>query len=239
MSNHMSPEERLELLSSISNTSGEFEGNFTATRPPQYNDSNQPSGRFLHGGLSAVPRTLVTMSQAPQVPTPSQLEDVGQHYPSSDSTGTVMADEVAAAAAAAFSQPRPGLDPVPRMHILFHINRDYNGAVLPLTERAVAALNHDFAHGSGNGNVDEWIHGRSQFSPADQMDPSMSVLRHPRTRTVTRTGSTVASSWSAISSSTLRVSLMGHVADDVCATGLQFADVSVPIGNHLLDEDLM
>ncbi|KAI3343147.1 hypothetical protein F4824DRAFT_494937 [Ustulina deusta] len=224
MSSRTSPEDPFDFCSVAGDAGGEFEDSFTAVRPPEYNNSDQPSRRSLPTGPSAAPQTGVTTSQAPGHILSSQLDDAGQHYPASNSAATVTGAEVAAATQAT----------LPRLHILFHTNRDYNSALQPLTERAVAALNHDVAHGSGNGNVGEWIHGRSQFSPTDPMGINMSVLRNPPTGSATRTDS--RSSWSMISSSTLQPSQIENVADAVCATGQQFADVSAPIG-PLLDED--
>ncbi|RWA08326.1 hypothetical protein EKO27_g6783 [Xylaria grammica] len=236
MSSHIPAEEQLEPLASVCDNNGGFEDNYTPTRPPQYNDRNQPSGRVLPGGPSTVPRTVVT-SQAPDNPTSPELEGVGQHYPALNSTATGVVDGVVTVAAASIPPHQPYPDPIPRAYVLFHVNRSYNGAHQPLTEGAIAALDHDFAHGSASGNVGEWIHGRSQFTRANPVNPSISVLQCPRTYTVTRTGSTVLSSWSIVSS-THQVSSTGHVADDVCAVGQQFADVSAPIGRRLLDEDL-
>ncbi|KAI0428944.1 hypothetical protein F5Y09DRAFT_343153 [Xylaria sp. FL1042] len=209
------------------------EDNYTAVRPPQYKDSNLPSGMSLSSGPSVTPENVVTRSQAPGRPTSSQGEDAPQHYPASDSTATVRADEVAATTQATQA---PRRDPTPRAHILFYIDRDYNGATPPLTERALAAHNHYVAHASVNGHIDEWIRGRSQFSAADPVDINMSILRNDRTETATRCGS--SSSWSMISSSTLTPLQIEPVADVVCDTGVQFADVSAPIG-HLLDEVLV
>ncbi|KAI0533877.1 hypothetical protein GGR58DRAFT_87319 [Xylaria digitata] len=222
-------EAQLAPSSAMSSMSAEFEDNFTAARPPQYNGSNQPSGGFLPVGPSAVPRAILATGQASEAISP-QLQDAGQHYPASDSTGTgtVMADEVVAAIAAPLSQPPPNLHLTPRMVLQFYINHDYDGAVQPLTEQAIAAHDYNIACGSGNSNVVEWINGGLQFPAVDSRSLSMSVFRHSRTQTATRTGSTVPSSWSVVSSSALQVSMSGHGDDGVRDTGSQFTDVSAP-----------
>ncbi|KAI1428164.1 hypothetical protein F5Y12DRAFT_78371 [Xylaria sp. FL1777] len=239
MSSHIFARDQLDSLSVIGDADGEFEDNYTAVRPPQYKDSNQPAGMPLPSGPSATPQTVVTTSQAPGHLASSQLEDAGQHYPASNSTATVRADEVAAATQA-FHATHPQLPsstgPAVRTDLFFYVNCGYDGGVQPLTEEAVAAHNYNSAHGSGNGTIIEWIHGRSQFSPAYPMG-IVSALQKPQTSTVIRTGS--KSSWSIISSSTLQPSQVEHVAEAVCATGLQFSDVSAPIGRQLLDEDFI
>ncbi|KAI0446700.1 hypothetical protein F4803DRAFT_448739 [Xylaria telfairii] len=212
MSHYVPSDDQVEFLSGISNTGEGFdEDGFTAVRPPQYNDSN------------CVPQTDVQDLMLPE------MQDAGHHYPAScdtDSTATILPGKAAATAAAAPT----------RSYIFYHLNRDYNGAVEPLTEHAVAALNDDFRNGSYNGNVGEWVNGRSQFPPKDPMDLNLSVFRHPRTRTA----STLGSSWTIVSSTTPSGSQMEHVADDICAAGLQFADVpAFPMGHGLSDEDLI
>ncbi|KAI1307739.1 hypothetical protein F5Y03DRAFT_114904 [Xylaria venustula] len=233
MSNLMFSKDQLDLLSAVGEAGGNDEGNYTTAHPPPYNDNNQPSGRSLPSGPSATPQTVMSTSQTPG----QQLEGAGQHYPASDSSATVRPDEVASVTQALQdSLPQHGFlyELVPRMHILFHLDRDYNGGAQPLTERAIAALNYDFAHGSSNSNVEQWIHGRSQFS-SDPAGINMSILRSPRTETESRTGS--KSSFSMVSSSTVQPSQMEHVNFTVCAAGLQFADVSAPAARQLLDED--
>ncbi|KAI0970207.1 hypothetical protein F4678DRAFT_132875 [Xylaria arbuscula] len=224
MSNNMFSDAALDLVSAVGLTDGDAENNHEAVYPLQYNNNDQLSGTSLPSGPSATPQTVITPSHTPG----QQLEGAGQHYPASDSSATVRADEVASVTQALFQ-------PVPRMHILFHLDRDYDGGAQPLTKRAIAALNYDFAHGSGNSNVEEWIHGRSQFSSTDSAGINMSILRSPRTETETRTGS--QSSFSMVSSSTVRPSQMEHVDVTLRAAGLQFADVSAPVTRQLLDED--
>ncbi|KAI0515195.1 hypothetical protein F5B22DRAFT_192195 [Xylaria bambusicola] len=211
-------------------SSVDFEDNYTFDRPPQLNLSTQPAGGSSPNGASTVSQAAVITDQTPRRMASSQLEEAGQHYPASDSTATVMADEVAAATQAAL----PRLDPVVRAHILFHVNRDYNGAVQPLTEGAVAALNHDYAYSS----VAEWVQGRSQFSPADQLGFDMSNMLPSRIRTSTaaRTGSTVESSCTMVSRSTLK-STKTWGAHTVCAAGQQFEDVCTPIYHSHLSLD--
>ncbi|KAI0818337.1 hypothetical protein GGR55DRAFT_71260 [Xylaria sp. FL0064] len=237
MSSHVSPKDQSDFLSVIGETNGDFEDNYTAVRPPQYNVSNLPSGVSFPSSPSVpsgTPDNIVTAGQATGRPMSSQLEDAGQHYPASNSTATVTADEVAAATLATQAIQAPGTGPTPRMHIFFHINRDYSGAVQPLTEHAVAALDHDFAHGSVNGYFAEWIRDRSQFPPAGR---NISIPQKYRTETATRTGSD--SSWSIISRSTIGSMQMEPWADAVCATGMQFAEVSAPNRRGLLDENCM
>ncbi|KAI0460061.1 hypothetical protein F5B21DRAFT_128879 [Xylaria acuta] len=213
MSHRLPSEDQAEFLSGIDNAGEEFDYQdaFTAGCPPQYHDSNQ------------APQTVVQDAML------SQMQGIRDHYPAScrtDSTATVLADKAVATATA--TQPRP--------HIFYHVNRDYNGAAEPLTEEAVAALNDDFRNGSYNGNVGEWVRGRSQFPPSDPVDLNLSVLRNPRTRT----DSTLGSSWTVVSSTTPSGSQMEHVADVICAAGLQFADVPAsPTGPTLLDEDFI
>ncbi|KAH8165696.1 hypothetical protein CIB48_g2572 [Xylaria polymorpha] len=214
MSHYVPSDHQADFLSGISNAGEGFgEDAFTADRPPQYNDSNR------------VPQTVVQDLML------SEMQDVGDHYPAScdtDSTATVLPPIAAATTATATTAT-----PI-RPHILYHVNRDYNGALEPLTEHAVAALNNDFRNGSYSGNVDEWVYGRSQCPPSDPEDLNMSVFRHPHTRT----DSTLGSSWTVVSSSTPSGSQMEHVADCICAAGLQFADVpAFPMGHDHYDGD--
>ncbi|KAI1283294.1 hypothetical protein F5Y07DRAFT_394210 [Xylaria sp. FL0933] len=234
MSSHVSPRDQSDFLAVVGETNGDFEDNYTAIRPPQYNVSNLPSGISFPSGPSVTSDNRVAAGQAAGPLMSSQSEDAGQHYPASNSTATVTADEVAAATLATQATQAPGTDPTPRMHILFHINRDYSRAVQPLTEHAVAALDHDFAHGSVNGDFAEWIRDRSQFPPADR---NISIPQKYRTETATRTGSD--SSWSFMSLSTLGSIQTEPWADAVCATGMQFAEVSAPNRRGLLDENCM
>ncbi|KAI0192956.1 hypothetical protein EV127DRAFT_27721 [Xylaria flabelliformis] len=212
MSHYLSSEDQMEILSGLDNTDEAFnyEDAFTAGRPPQYNDSNH------------VPQTVV------QDLMPSQMQGIRDYYPAScrtDSTATVLADKDTVTATA------PTRD-----YVLYHVNRNYEGDAEPLTEYAIAALNNDFNNRSYGGNVDEWVRGRSQFPPSDPVDLSMSVFRSPRTRT----DSTVGSSWTMVSSMTPSSSQTEHMADVICAAGLQFADVpAFPVGPTLLDKDLI
>ncbi|KAF2968019.1 hypothetical protein GQX73_g5589 [Xylaria multiplex] len=155
----------------------------------------------------------------------------GASLTGSDSNSTVMADEVAVATP--LSQLPPNPHPTLRMDLQFYINFNYDGAVQPLTEQAIAAHNHNLASGSGNGNIVEWVNGHSQFLAADSKGLIMSTARHPRTQTATRTGSTVLSSWSVVSLSAPQVSMSAHGDDGVYAIGSQFADVSAPTSPHL------
>ena len=226
MSDHFSPSQ-FDLYSYMSEDAGDFEDNYTVVRPPQFKLSTQSSGESSPSGSGAL------LKAAPAtVQTPSRL---ASSYPAPKSTATVMADEVAAATQAALPQLQPRNSPAIPPRILYYVNRDYNEFVQPsLTEGAVAAFDHEYAHRS----VIEWVRGGSQFSPADQMESSVSELLVPaRTQTAARTGSTVESSWSKVSSPSLNSSQMGLALDDICATGVQFADVSAPIANLLLEED--
>ncbi|KAI8948010.1 hypothetical protein F4801DRAFT_485854 [Xylaria longipes] len=214
MSRNIPPDYHTEPVSCRNNDTGEgydYEDAFTAGRP-QYNDSNLPQ---------TVVQDLMLL----------QMQGSSDHYPAScrtDSTATILADK-AAATAAATSATTPTRD-----YILYHVNRDYNGAVEQLTEQAVAALNNDFRNGSYNGNVGEWVRDRSQFPPSDPVDLNLSVLRSPPTRT----DSTVGSSWTIISSATPSDSQEEYMADDICAAGGQFVDVPAsPTGPTLSDED--
>jgi hypothetical protein len=233
MSYHISPQDQFELLSRFSDYSDDeiSEGNFTPARPSQYNDQNQ--SRTLPSTPSAVPRNLTMANEELVV---LLLQTLGGRYrytPSynTESMATVTVDEAAATAAPT------GL----REHLLFHLNRDYDGAVQPLTERAIAALNDNFGTGSYNGNIGDWILGGPQPSPADLMSVNVSVLRSPPTQAMTRTGSSaVGSSWTVVSMSTPTVSQVDHTADSVCAVGLQFDNVAAhPNGPGLLDEDFV
>ncbi|KAK5630063.1 hypothetical protein RRF57_005778 [Xylaria bambusicola] len=219
-------------MSQIGQSAEDFEDNHTFKRPPQLNLSTQPAGGSSPSSASSVSQAAVVTGQTPRCLASSQLKEAAQHYPASDSTATVMADEVAGATQAAL----PRLDPVVPAYILFHVNRDYNGAVQPLTEGAVAALNHSCTYSS----VPEWVQGRSQFFPGDQLGLDMSELLPSRIRTSTaaRTGSTVESSCTMVSRSTLK-SMKTWGSHEVCAAGLQFADVCIPIHHHqlLLDDD--
>ncbi|KAI1752056.1 hypothetical protein F4782DRAFT_167620 [Xylaria castorea] len=213
MSHQLPPEDQVEILSRLDNTDEEFdyEDAFTPGRPPQYNDNNQ------------VPQTVVQDLKL------SQMQGTEDHYPAScrtDSTATVLADK---------APPTATATPM-REYIFYHVNRDYNGATEPLTEHAIAALDNDFRNGSYNGNVDEWARDRSQFPPSDPVDLNLSVFRSPRSRT----DSTVGSSWTIVSSATPSSSQTEHMADDIRAAGLQFADVPAsPMDPTLLDKDLM
>ncbi|KAI0408878.1 hypothetical protein F4802DRAFT_300805 [Xylaria palmicola] len=240
MSHYMPPKDEASFLSHIIETDEDFgEETYTASRPPQYNNSNQAPGRALPSAPGAVPRTVLTTAASLADLALSQTSDARGRYPPSsytESTGTVVANGASAVAGAAVTGGTPGL----RLDLLFHINRDYNGAVQPLTERAVAALNHDFGQGPFNGNVAEWVRCRLHYPPSDPMDLSPYTLCHPRTWTVARTGSTVGSSWSMVSSTVLSLSQVGHVADDICAAGWQFDEVPAwPAGPAILDEDLI
>ncbi|KAI0546797.1 hypothetical protein F4679DRAFT_401692 [Xylaria curta] len=216
MSHYLSSEDQVEILSRLDDTDDAFgyEDAFTAGRPPQYNNSNQ------------VPQTVG------QDIIPSQMQGTIDHYPTScrtESTATVLADkDTVAATATATATPT-------RDYILYHVNRNYEGDAEPLTEYAIAALNNDFHNRSYSGNVDEWVRGRSQFPPSDPVDLNMSVFRSPHTRT----DSTVGSSWTIVSM-TSSSSRAEHMADVICAAGLQFADVpAFPMGPTLLDKDLI
>ncbi|KAI1366730.1 hypothetical protein F5Y08DRAFT_117304 [Xylaria arbuscula] len=233
MSGQSSPKFKSDPFSHISDDAGDFEDNYTVVRPPQFKLSTQPFGESSSSGPSAIPQAAITTAQRPGHLMSSHSGDAVQHYPSSDSTATARADAVAAATQASIPRLQSGDVPTIRADILYQVNRDYDTFAQPsLTEGAVAALDHDYTHRS----VSEWVHGRSQFSPAEQMERSMSEFPvGARTQTATRTGSTVGSSWSLVSLSTL--SQMGYAVDYICGTGVQFADVSAPAGNLLLEED--
>ncbi|KAI0468736.1 hypothetical protein F4859DRAFT_201119 [Xylaria cf. heliscus] len=219
MSHHIPLNHQVDLLSRI-NDAGEgleYEDTFTADRPPQYNDSNQ------------VPQTV------DQDLTTSQMQSIRDDgYPAScrtDSTSTILLGQ--AAAGATVTPTRPYID--------YHVNYDYSrvddGSAEPLTEQAIAALNNDFRNGWYNGNVGEWVRGRSQFSPSDPVDLNLSELCSPRTITE----STLGSSWTIVSLSTPHLSSQTEYgADVICAAGLQFADIpAFPMGPTLLDEDFI
>ncbi|KAJ2977070.1 hypothetical protein NUW58_g7921 [Xylaria curta] len=118
------------------------EDTFTAGRPPQYNDNNQPPESMVPGAQGVVPRDDAVTTQDRD---PSHIPGIAENYPASchtDSTTTLIADEAPAMTATTPTQACPG----PRADILFLINRDYNVAVQPLTEGALAALNMDFSN---------------------------------------------------------------------------------------------
>ncbi|KAI3322176.1 hypothetical protein HD806DRAFT_139641 [Xylariaceae sp. AK1471] len=212
-----------------------IEDNFTADRPCQFNDEHLPTTFSSGPSPSVVPRTVLITDAALADLTLAQIKKA---YPLSchtSSTATITAEKAAATTNASLQV---------RKHVLFHTKRDYNGAgaVQPLTEWALAALNDDFRMRSYNGNIAEWIRGGPQFSPEDMVSVNMSVLRSPRTRTMTMTctGSTLGSSWSVISMSTPSVSQVDRVAESICAAGLQFDDVPAsPTSLDLLDEDVV
>ncbi|KAI1737816.1 hypothetical protein F4680DRAFT_199466 [Xylaria scruposa] len=224
MPHYLSSEDLVEILSRLNDTDDAFdafdhEDAFAAGCPPQNDDGNQ------------VPQTVVRDTM------PSQTQGIRDHYPAScrtDSTATVLVDKDAVTATATPT----------RDYILYHVNSNYEGDAEPLTEYAIAALNNDLRDKSYSGNVDEWVRdnvdewarGRSQFPPSDPVDLNMSVFRSPRTRT----DSTVGSSWTIVSSTTPSSSQTEHMADVICAAGLQFADVpAFPMGPTLLDKDLI
>ncbi|KAI0805077.1 hypothetical protein GGR55DRAFT_656953 [Xylaria sp. FL0064] len=125
---------------------------------------------------------------------------------------TPSADEDAAINALATQATRaPSRDLTPRRPNIFHINGNHNRAVHPLTEQAIATLNHDFAHGQFNGCVDEWIHSQTQ---------TLAMLPNHRIGT----GNEL--SWSIVSSSTLKSSPISPlpVEDLIIGCGSQYVD---------------
>ncbi|KAI8631774.1 hypothetical protein F5Y19DRAFT_375854 [Xylariaceae sp. FL1651] len=236
MSQYISHNDQAHFLGKIGDEWVYIEDNFTASRPPQYNDENLPS--MLPGGPGSVPRTVVTTGRSVCM---SQFRGALNRYAPSnhtDSTATVMADSAAAATTATLHDYYPCLRP--NDQLLFHVNRNYNGAEQPLTEQAMAAHNNNLGGGSYTGDVGEWVKGGPPFSPEDLVSVNVSVLRGPRTRTVTRTGSTAGSSWIFVSSTAPSVSQVDYTAESICAAGLQFDDVPASAcitGPNLLDED--
>jgi hypothetical protein len=211
-----------------------MEHNLTAIHP-QFNDEDTLPV-FSSGPVpSLVPRNTNITDAAFQHEMQAQIRE---DYPLScntDSTATIVAEKAGSTATIAASPQQV------RKHILFHTNRDYNspGGVQPLTEGAIAAFDHD-GTGSYNGNIAAWVRGGRQSSPEDVVSVNMSLLRSPRTRTTTRTGSTLGSSWSMVSMATPSVSQVDYIAESICAAGLQFNDVPAgPTGPDLLDEDIV
>ncbi|KAI1124709.1 hypothetical protein F5Y10DRAFT_24103 [Nemania abortiva] len=205
-------------IKSVDADEGFSEGSFTPTRPPQYNDSNQPPKRTassLEEGHSGSGRTATT-------PT---IVGVGNET----TPATIHTTNEASV---------PNQSPVLRAHILYHVNRDYDGAMQPLTERAVAALNNQVANETWNSNLGEWMGGGSHFWPASPTDINMSVLGRPQASTVAGTGTGSGPSWTIVPEPMLPASQAEHVGEVVSAAGDQFAQVSAcPKGDGLLDED--
>ncbi|KAI0195460.1 hypothetical protein F4808DRAFT_330057 [Astrocystis sublimbata] len=211
MSPHEGPEDQQNITppSDTFSEESENEDAFTASRPPQYNNSNQ------------VPQTMMGDRSSPET------DDVGAPYSAlshTDSTETVQAGN-------ATSTPAPIRD-----HILHHINHDYDSEAVPLTEQAVATLDHALRNMSYGSDIGGWARARLQFPPSDPADLSLSLLRNPRERP----DSTVCSSLSKVSSNTPSGSQEEQVAELISGAGLHLADVPpIPTGPDLLDEDLM
>ncbi|KAI1176210.1 hypothetical protein F4777DRAFT_578259 [Nemania sp. FL0916] len=126
----------------------------------------------------------------------------------------------------------------PRSYLEYYLNLEYNGAVQPLTEHALAALNDDFERHTWNGNIDAWVESQPpQFSSSSPMERTVSILRTRRSPTAVRTGS--RSSRATRPPPSLPHPRVEHVADFVSGAGFLFDDVAAcPTGVALLDEDL-
>ncbi|KAI0873041.1 hypothetical protein GGS24DRAFT_411222 [Hypoxylon argillaceum] len=188
------------------------EDNFTPTRPPQLNNTNEPPRPVS----SSAGDSLSTMGHAGSTPPVGGNETTLITAPTPNTVGL------------ASGSPRP------RPHVHYYATLDIN-AERVLTEQAIDAHN-ELVNGAWNSNLFEWLNGGSQFSAVDPPSPRNSVLPPPRTQTVARTGT--GSSWTIGPNQTLSTQRSEDCDGNVCAIGGLFEEVTYPPNLHLSDEDL-
>ncbi|KAI1639562.1 hypothetical protein F4809DRAFT_595758 [Biscogniauxia mediterranea] len=193
-----------------------YTSNFTRHRPPHRNDRNLSSSQYdgpMTDSNNAANDGLATGRGNGY--NPQGYARSAQSTTESTAPTTVMGGTVAET-------------PMPRKHLLYWINRDYDAPTERLTEQAVDALNHDSL---GGGDIGEWITrgvyavGRAAASPGSAGGPSTSVvvLGHgPHSRV---TLATTGSSSGTRGSSSSHHYYHDRVAENVCAAGWQFDDV--------------
>ncbi|EMR63014.1 hypothetical protein UCREL1_10045 [Eutypa lata UCREL1] len=120
------------------------------------------------------------------------------------------------------------------------INHDFDcgheGAIKPLTEQAMRALNYEYSARPCPYDLSAWVNaGQLPFGGQDQpLDLSSSMMMpESHARTVITSGT--SSSWDMVTAPTVQSS--DPIAEDVCATGHQFADCSKIPDN--ISDDLM
>ncbi|KAI1335677.1 hypothetical protein F5Y15DRAFT_243852 [Xylariaceae sp. FL0016] len=205
----------------------EFVDNYTAERPPHLNLTNVPS---VTTAAAATPRTLpgslntcIGSRTGSELDVASSIRDYA-HSSLSGATGktdsTIKGDE-------------GGLI---RSHLLYYINRNYDGGADSLTKRAKDALDNTYTPYTHGKDIDEWIQ-EGCFQACPPKDASVlgasTVVHGSRSHTSRTTGS-----WSIVSSvhSQPRAD---RTSEWVAAAGWQFDDApAYPRGRILPDEDL-
>ncbi|KAI0146873.1 hypothetical protein GGR57DRAFT_506317 [Xylariaceae sp. FL1272] len=236
MSHNMNPNEQNNLFSRNGITTetdwDTTEDTFTATRPPQYKTQ-----KYLPlTGPATVPRFVVTDGLQFYLNKQNGCRPYSDATSHTDSTPTITADEAVAAAATVLPRrhyPAENLARGPRNHVLWHATRNYDGTLQPLTELAIAALNHSFRD-TYTGNVDQWVDDQCPLA-LEHMSIGLSLLE-ARSGVTTRTESTAGSSSWTVVSSTLGVA-PSHMDDDLRNAGAEFDDVPACINSDLMDED--
>jgi hypothetical protein len=118
----------------------------------------------------------------------------------------------------------PGVMPE---RLAFALTRVYDGTPQPLTEHAVKALDKETLASRCTADVSAWLQGDTCAVPLQHtIDLSISMARAPHTRSHATTHNT-GSSWTFVSPCR---SLVDRTAENVCAAGLQFDDISAPYG---------
>ncbi|KAI1261777.1 hypothetical protein F5Y18DRAFT_430804 [Xylariaceae sp. FL1019] len=209
------------------------EDTFTASRPPQYRTQNN---NVSPHGSAAVPRYLNNAFWQYYMRYERGVDprsDVASH---TESTVTITADQAEATVAAAVPRnlsPYSIIPRGPRSHVVWHATRDYNGTLQPLTEYAIAALNHSFEESYGD--VKQWVDNQRSFSLEEPMTADLSML-DTRSNVTTCTESTAGfSSWTVVSSTD--DAMPSHMDDDLRNAGAEFDDVPACTNLDLMDED--